>query len=130
MLEAMDAAVDPVRPRRLVQRLPLLPGLFGPLLIKSQMPEATRKYKAPSSSTPSSSAIDGRVVERFAAQQRAAAAHIRSLDPRVASAVMVSPFVSFVVYSVLDSGRLMVTHNRRHFEQARRVMQQPGFAAG
>ena len=34
---------------------------------------------------------------------------------------MVSPFVSFITYSVLDGCRLIVTHERRHFEQARRV---------
>jgi hypothetical protein len=40
---------------------------------------------------------------------------------------MVSPFVAFITYSVLDGCRLIVTHERRHFEQARRVTQEPGF---
>jgi hypothetical protein len=30
---------------------------------------------------------------------------------------------------VLDGCRLMVAHDRRHMEQARRVMQMPGFPA-
>jgi hypothetical protein len=34
-----------------------------------------------------------------------------------------------VTYSVLDGLRLLVAHDRRHFEQARRVMQSPDFAA-
>ena len=35
---------------------------------------------------------------------------------------MTSPFVHFITCRVLDGWRLMVAHNRRHFEQARRVM--------
>jgi hypothetical protein len=40
---------------------------------------------------------------------------------------MVSPFVAFITYSVLDGCRLLVAHERRHFEQARRVTREPGF---
>jgi len=40
---------------------------------------------------------------------------------------MVSPFVRFITYSVLDGCRLMAAHDRRHFEQARRVTQTAGF---
>ena len=35
---------------------------------------------------------------------------------------MVSPFVAAITYSVLDGLRLVVAHDHRHFEQARRVM--------
>jgi hypothetical protein len=45
----------------------------------------------------------------------------------VARIIMVSPFVSFITYSVLDGCRLIVTHERRHLEQARRVTQAPEF---
>ena len=40
---------------------------------------------------------------------------------------MASPFVGIVTYSVLDGWRLMVAHERRHVQQARRVMATPGF---
>ena len=77
---------------------------------------------------PASSAIDPRIIERFVAYQHEAAARVRSLDGRdVARIIMVSPFVSFITYSVLDGCRLIVTHERRHFEQARRVTQKPGY---
>ena len=77
---------------------------------------------------PASSAIDPGIVERFVAGQHEAAARIRSLDPGAAArTIMVSPFVPFITYSVLDGCRLMVTHERRHFEQARRVTLEPGF---
>jgi hypothetical protein len=130
MFRTLDAATDGTRPRTVWQRLPVLPALFGRMLITSQMPEAKRKFTAPRNAEPASSAIDPRIIERFAAHQREAASRVRALDGRdVAGIVMVSPFVSFITYSVLDGCRLMVTHERRHFEQARRVTQEPGFPA-
>lgn len=128
MFKSIDAAMDGSRPPTVWQRLPILPGVFGSMLIKSQMPEAKRKFTAPRKAVPSASAIDPRIVERFIAYQHDAATRIRSFDGRdVARIIMVSPFVSFITYSVLDGCRLIVTHERRHFEQARRVTQAPGF---
>ncbi len=128
MLLALGAAMDPAAARTVWQRLPILPGVFGRMLIKSQTPDAKRKFTAPRQAVPASSALDPGVIARFAAQQREAAARVRALDePDAARLIMVSPFVSFVTYSVLDGCRLIVTHDRRHFEQARRVTQADGF---
>ena len=127
-LEAIDAAMDGSRPPTAWQRLPVLPRVVGLMLIKSQMPEAKRKFTAPRKAEPASSAIDPRIIERFVAYQHEAAARVRSLDGRdVARIIMVSPFVSFITYSVLDGCRLIVTHERRHLEQARRVTLAPEF---
>ena len=128
MFQGIDAAIDGSRPRTVWQRMPVLPRLFGWVMVTSQKPEVTRKYTAPRQIIPSSSAIDPGIIERFVAQQEEAAARMRSLDPGAAArTIMVSPFVSFITYSVLDGCRLMVTHERRHFEQARRVTLDPGF---
>jgi hypothetical protein len=128
MFQAVDAAMDSARPRTLWQRLPILPGVFGRMLIRSQMPEAKRKFTAPRQATPASSAIDPRIIERFVTHQAEAAARVRALEGRdVAHIVMVSPFIAFITYSVLDGCRLLVTHERRHLEQARRVTDEPGF---
>jgi len=129
MFEALDAAMDEARPRTVWQRLPVLPGVLGRLMIRSQMPEAKRKFTAPGKAEPASSAIDARIIERFVAHQREAAARVRALEERAASRIMVSPFVAVITYSVLDGCRLLVTHERRHFEQARRVTEEPDFPA-
>lgn len=128
MFQAIDAATDRAHPPTIWQRLPVLPGVFGWLLIGSQMPEAKRKFAAPSKARPASSAIDRRIIERFVEHQREAAVRVRALEGRgVARAIMVSPFAAFITYSVLDGCRLIVTHERRHFEQARRVTLDFGF---
>ena len=102
--------------------------MFGRLLIQSQAPGGTRKFTAPPAAQPSASSVAADVVTRFIQQQRESAERMRTIDQRAAAgAIMTSPFFDFITYSVLDGLRLMVAHNRRHFEQARRVTQSPGF---
>lgn len=131
MFGAMDAATSGSRPLTIWQRLPVLPRLFGAMLVKSQAPEARRKFTAPRKTEPAASAIEPEIIARFAAYQDEAAARVRALEGRdAASIIMVSPFASFITYSVLDGCRLIATHQRRHFEQARRVRQEAGFPRG
>jgi len=55
-------------------------------------------------------------------------AWVQALDERdAARTIMTSPFMRVVTYSVLDGWRLMLAHDRRHFEQARRITLSPGF---
>jgi len=123
-----EEALDHARPRTIWQRLPVLPRLFGRLLIQSQAPSDTRKFKAPPAAQPSASGVAADVVTRFIQQQRESAARVLTIDQRAAAgAIMTSPFFDFITYSVLDGLRLMIAHNRRHFEQALRVTQSSGF---
>ena len=115
-------------PRTVWQRLPVLPRVLGRMLVRSQAPNAARKFTAPPAARPATSAVAADVVERFVAQQRDAAAAVRALDDGVAArTIMTSPFVRVITYSVLDGWRLVVAHDRRHLEQARRVTTSPGF---
>ena len=131
MLQAARAALDGSQPRTIWQRLPVLPGVAGRLMIRSLTPSATRKLPAPASARPVFTEIAADVVQRFADQQREAAAWLDRLDDERASrAIMTSPFVRVVTYSVMDGCRLIAAHDRRHMEQARRVMAMPEFPAG
>src|SRR5688572_20969871 len=122
MMAAARRALDESEPRTLFQRLPGLPRLFGTMLIRSQAPQATRKYTASPLAQPAASDIAPDVVERFVSQNREIAGWLRTLDePRAARVIMVSPFVAVIVYSVLDGARLVIAHDHRHIEQARRV---------
>ena len=115
-------------PRTIWRRLPVLPGVFGRLLVRSQSPDTTRRYTASPKAQPAASDIAGDVIRRFADQQRSAAARVQALDERdAARTIMTSPFANVITYSVLDGWRLVFAHDRRHFEQARRVTLSPGF---
>jgi hypothetical protein len=128
MFVQADHALDPAHPRTVWQRLPGLPALFGKLLVRSQGPVVTRKYKAPAPARPATSDVAADLVQRFIAQHRQAVERVATLDEgRAARTVMTSPFASVVTYSVLDGWRLVVAHDRRHVEQARRVTQAAEF---
>ena len=115
-------------PSSIWQRVPLLPALFGPALIRSQAPETTRKYKAPTKARPPASEIPLDILERFAEQQRTVATWVGTLsEEKATSTIMVSPFIGFIAYSVADGARLLVAHDHRHFEQARRVLSASDF---
>jgi len=130
ILQCADEALAGAQPRTIWQRLPILPGIFGRLLIQSQAPGGTRKFTAPPAAQPSASGVGADVVTRFVRQQRESAARVQAIDERTAaSAIMTSPFVTFITYSVLDGFRLVVAHGHRHVEQARGVTQSPGFPA-
>ena len=127
MVDAAQAALGG-KPRTVWQRLPVVPGVFGRMLVRSQAPQSTRKFTASPLATPASSDIAADIVQRFIAQNNELVRWLRGLDePRAAGVVMTSPFVSFIVYSVLDGARLVLAHDHRHVEQARRVTQSPGF---
>jgi len=122
LLAAADALIG-ARPRTVWQRMPVLPRVLGRLLIRSQAPGGTRKYTAPPQAQPARSELPADIVQRFGEQHREAAAWVRTLDERAAAvAIMTSPFIRVVTYSVLDGLRLIAAHDRRHVEQARRVM--------
>jgi hypothetical protein len=110
------------------ERMPLVPGLGGKLLIKSLDPASTRKLKAPKRFQPAESDIDAAVINDFVAQQTKivekmnATAH---LD--LEKIVITSPALAAITYSLMDAYRIIVVHEHRHFQQAKRVTEEPMF---
>ena len=128
MVRAPQEALDDTRPRTVWQRLPGLPGFWGRMLVRSQSPESARKYKASHKAQPATSGVGADIIARFIAQHRDATAMLQPLDEqRAAHAIMTSPFIGVITYSVLDGWRLIFAHDRRHVEQARRVMSSQDF---
>jgi len=128
MFTAAEHALTGAAPPTIWQRLPVWPGVLGRVLIRSQAPGSTRKYTAPSKAQPAASDVPVDVVGRFVDQQRTAARKALDVDEaRASRIVMTSPFVRVITYSVLDGWRLVVAHNHRHIQQAKRVTQAQGF---
>ena len=128
MVQSAQEALDGAKPPTVWQRMPVLPGMFGRMLIRSQAPQATRKFTASPLATPVSSEIAADIVDRFIAQDHELVRWLRRLDePRARRVIMISPFVTFITYSLLDGARLILAHDHRHIQQAGRVVQTPGF---
>jgi hypothetical protein len=127
MVEAMARTAGPASIQTIWQKLPLWPALMGRMLVSSQAPGGKRKFVAPASAQPTSSTVAPDVLERFVAWQDTGMSSVRGLGVEDARRIMVSPFLSQITYSVLDGWRLIAAHQRRHFEQARRVAEHPQF---
>ncbi|MCA1635503.1 MAG: DinB family protein [Acidobacteria bacterium] len=110
------------------ERLTPLSGFFGWVVIKSVESEKGLKVKAPAKLLPSSSGTDERVIERFVEHQGELAKRISATkDLDLSGIVVTSPISGFVTFNLLDAYRIVVAHERRHFEQARRVKESDAF---
>lgn len=110
------------------ERLPVLPGLAGKLLIKSLDPASTRKLKAPKKFEPAQSNVSATILDDFVAQQNKVVEEMsatRDLD--LEKIVITSPAASFITYSLMDAYRIIVVHEKRHLQQAKRVAEEPAF---
>jgi hypothetical protein len=128
MFQAADQALSNTARRTVWQRLPILPAVLGRMLVRSQAPTSERRFTAPVDARPAASAISADVLRRFVDQHRDAVKRLQALDEETAArAIMTSPFIRIVAYSVLDGWRLVFAHGRRHVQQARHVTLSPGF---
>lgn len=111
------------------QRYSPLSGFFGRFLIKIVDPDNPKKTKTISRAEPSASDIDGRIIERFVAHQRALIEHVRRIPAGIdrQATVITSPFLSLITYSLEDCLTILDLHGRRHSDQARRVTETDGF---
>lgn len=128
MLAPFDQVINGTKSTRFMERLPFWSGLWGPMMVKMLQPEATKKLKSPPTVVPSSSKLDPAIISRFVAHQQELKQKLRAvenLSPE--KVIMTSPFAGFITYSLLDAARIIIVHERRHFEQAKRVMAAEGF---
>lgn len=109
-------------------RVSPLSGLFARMILRTLDPVKGRKTKAPRVFLPASSDVSADVIERFAEHQRELTERMRATAGRDLRRTMVtSPVASVATYSLLDAYRIVIAHERKHFEQARRVTNVPGF---
>ncbi|MET0646327.1 MAG: DinB family protein [Pyrinomonadaceae bacterium] len=111
-------------------RVSPLSGFFGRFILKALDPERGRRTKAPRVFEPSKSDVAADVIERFAAHQSEVSELMRATAGADLRGLKVtSPVSAVATYSLLDAYRIVVAHERKHFEQARRVTQAAGFPA-
>ena len=110
------------------ESFPWLPGFWGKMLIKAISPESTRKLKAPKIFHPSSSSVDAAIVRQFVDQQSQVISYMKATEGLDVEKINISsPVTNFITYSLMDAYRIIITHERRHLLQARRVTAMDGF---
>lgn len=110
------------------ENIPLLPRLYGKLLIKYLSPQSTRKLKAPEVFKPASSSIDADIIGRFIELQKQMMLLMKRTEGFNLSRIKItSPALRFVTYSLIDGYEIIVVHEKRHVQQAERVLGADGF---
>jgi len=111
------------------ERTSPLSGFFGRFLIKAVRPDNLKKVKTTSKAQPSTSEIDGEIIDRFAEHQKQMTDRLRRLPPGIdpVKTIITSPLLGFVTYNLDDCFTVLETHCRRHFGQAKRVTETGGF---
>ena len=123
----IDSVLAGLKPT-LWQRVPVLPGFWGSLLVKSMDPSSTRKVKAPKKFQPSHSEISASVINEFVDQQNKIAEKMKATEHLDLEKIIISsPAASPITYSLMDAYRLIVVHDQRHFQQAKRVTEESAF---
>jgi hypothetical protein len=105
------------------ERLPLLPGLFGNMLIRILEPGARGFVPAPKAFQPAATDISADVIDRFLAQHAELLAlmeRCRGLDS--AKIIITSPAADFITYSLLDAFRIIVVHMQHHLHQTSKLL--------
>ena len=127
-LPIIDSVLRGQKQSSIWQKLPFFPGIWGKLLIKSLDPKQTRKIKAPKKFQPAQSDVSDSIIHDFAAQQRQLIEKMKATETLdLERIVITSPAASVVTYSLRDAYRIIVVHERRHFQQAQRVTEESGF---
>jgi hypothetical protein len=128
LLTVIEEIQQGKRRRRAWERVPVLPRLFGKLLIRTLRADAGRKVKAPRALNPSASHIPTGIITSFVEQQDRLL-HLmegtRGLE--LEHITITSPVARLITYSLMDAYRLIVVHEQNHFLQASRLLQSPRF---
>lgn len=113
---------------RLYERLPLLPALFGKLLIKTVSPDAARKTKTFKVFYPSSSSLPGSIVNDFVSHNNTLIKLMeRTYTINTEKEIITSPVSSSIIYSLKDTFIILTLHEERHLNQAVRIKEEFDF---
>lgn len=129
-LPVIDSVSKGQKPSSVWQKVPFLPRLWGKMLVKSLDPSQVRKMKSPKRFEPAQSDISGTIIEDFVAQQGKVIEGMKaSANLDLENIIITSPAASVITYSLMDAYRIIVVHERRHFQQAQRVTEESAFPA-
>ncbi len=103
-------------------------GLWGSLLLKSVSPDTPRKVKTASVFKPTRSSIPLSIISEFVKNNIELAGFIKKFEGiDLEKTKITSPVSGFITYSLANAIKILTTHEQRHINQAKRVMETEGF---
>lgn len=107
-----------------LSKISFIPSLMGKTVFNSVRPDRKKKMKTFSVWEPDSSSVLVDILDRFRTHQEALKEHIEELAPLAAQKpVIASPANRYIVYHLNQAFDIIVTHEQRHFEQAKEVLE-------
>ena len=105
-----------------------LPGFFGRMVVKLVDPDNVKKSKAPGVFKPAQSDVSPDVVNKYVKTSKKIVEIMKASERKeIDKMIITSPVSRVVTYSLEDTFKMVVFHDRRHFNQAKRVMKTQGF---
>jgi hypothetical protein len=103
------------------ESIPVLPKLWGKMLIKTVKADTKKKAKAPKVYQPSLNLVSPSIVNDFAKHQEELTKIMLKTDGFEHSTVITSPAARMITYSLEDANTIIVYHERRHLNQAKKI---------
>jgi hypothetical protein len=125
----LEGVANGTRKKSFMEKLPVLPGFFGRLMLKTLDPSNEKKFKAPAIFKPITSQLPPSIVADFVQHQQDLTRLMRAVD-RVADhkkTIVSSPVSGLITFSLKDAISIIVVHEERHFMQAKRLLKADGF---
>lgn len=105
-----------------IAKFPFMVRFFGNMILKSVQPDRRRKMKTFKIWEPSQSEISGDILSRFRLHQEELKQLIDSSQDLISRGVLISsPANKMIVYKLETAFEIIITHERRHFEQAKEL---------
>lgn len=128
LLASVQARVNGDYQATIFERAAIGTTFFGKFILKASQPENKRKNKAPKVFAPARSRVSADVVARFIENQEKVIALMRASERLdLEKTIVTSPVARFITYSLWYVYKIVVTHERRHFAQANRLIKDAQF---
>jgi hypothetical protein len=102
--------------------IPFLPAFFGSLILKTVKPDRKMKGKTFPVWEPSHREADAGILVRFQNHQQVLASQIEKSQPFMEKGSIIhSPANRFIVYKLETAFDIIISHEKRHFNQALEV---------
>ncbi|MEP6925620.1 MAG: DinB family protein [Pyrinomonadaceae bacterium] len=130
MLGVVESHINGTHRKTIFERFAMGSRYFGNYVLKAVQPENKTKLKAPKIFRPVQSRVGADIVEKFVENQRKIVDLMhRSENLDLEKTIVTSPVAPIVTYSLFNTYKIVVTHERRHFRQAQEIMKLKDFPA-
>ena len=103
-------------------KLDFMVRFFGDFILKSVNPDRKSRMRTLPIWEPTQSNVDANIISKFAAQQSLLKENIQSCSALLNQGVVISsPANRIIVYKLDRAFEIIITHERRHLEQAREL---------